>query len=199
MLLVFLRWGFSIFQTTLQVEVWGWMPALSSNQKGDYKATPVVGLHFLRFRMLALTRALYVMLWFSDDILVFANLLDSSYRSHTLLLPIFFTSQSRRGGGGLHCPPLCALRPPQSWLHPGEKFFNILDDPSSPMILPPCSHQFRVAGSPGYSLPVFRGGAHPVWGLTAIITLQVLLCHRILSHTNQYFIFKFLELNRFSF
>ena len=66
------------------------------------------------------------------------------------------------------------------------------------MILPPRSHQFRVAGSPGYSLPVFRGGAHPVWGLTAIITLQVLLCHRILSHTNQYFIFKFIELNRFS-
>ena len=27
----------------LQVEIWGWMPALSSNQKGDYKATPVVG------------------------------------------------------------------------------------------------------------------------------------------------------------
>merc|ERR550525_1411310 len=26
-----------------QVEIWGWMPALSSNQKGDYKATPVVG------------------------------------------------------------------------------------------------------------------------------------------------------------
>ena len=56
------------------------------------------------------------------------------------------------------------------------------------MILPPCSHQFRVAGSPGYSLPVFRGGAHPVWGLTAIITLQVRHCHRILSHKNLYFI-----------
>ena len=66
------------------------------------------------------------------------------------------------------------------------------------MILPPRSHQFRVAGSPGYSLPVFRGGAHPVWGLTAIITLQVRHYHRILSHTNQYFIFKFIELNRFS-
>jgi len=34
--------------------------------------------------------------------------------------------------------------------------------------------QFRVEGKPGYSLPVFRGGAHPVWGLTAIITLQFL-------------------------
>ena len=25
------------------MEVWGWMPALSSNQKGDYSATPVIG------------------------------------------------------------------------------------------------------------------------------------------------------------
>ena len=67
------------------------------------------------------------------------------------------------------------------------------------MISPPRSHQFRVAGSPGYSLPVFRGGAHPVWGLTAIITLQVSHpYYRLLSPVNQEFVCLFLEKNGFS-
>jgi len=97
-----------------QVEIWGWMPPLSSNQKGDYKATPVVG----------------------------------------------------------HIPSFCesSLR-----VNP-EEVAEVFTVPLS-VLCDPNNHgytQFRVAGSPGYSLPVFRGGAHPVWGLTAIITLQFL-------------------------
>ena len=104
-------------------------------------------------------------------------------RSHSLLLRIFVTSQSRRGGRGLQYPPLCALPPKQSWIHPGLhcksiSCFPLSERPLLPQIWPIQSNpiqseQFRVEGKPGYTLPVFRGGAHPVWGLTAIITLQV--------------------------
>jgi len=97
-----------------QVEVWGWMPPLSSNQKGDYKATPVVG-HIPSFS-------------------------QSSLRVNPEEVAEVFTV------------PLSVLCDPKNHGYT----------------------QFRVEGKPGYSLPVFRGGAHPVWGLTAIITLQFL-------------------------
>ena len=61
------------------------------------------------------------------------------------------------------------------------------------MISPLRSHQFRVAGSPGYSLPVFRGGAHPVWGLTAIITLQVRLPFSRVFFLQLFFLLSFCE------
>ena len=34
--------------------------------------------------------------------------------------------------------------------------------------------QFRVPNSPGYSLPVYKTEPHRIWGITAIITYQVL-------------------------
>merc|ERR1719244_706683 len=34
--------------------------------------------------------------------------------------------------------------------------------------------QFRVPGKPGYSLPVYHGAPHIIWGLTAIMTFQFL-------------------------
>ena len=91
-------------------------------------------------------------------------------RSHSLLLRIFVTSKSRGSRRGLHCPPLCPLWSQKSWIHPGLHFKSIWCFLSSEQSL-----QFRVEGKPGYTLPVFRGGSHPVWGLTAIITLQVRL------------------------
>ena len=96
------------------VEVWCQMPALSSNQRGDYSATPVVG--FVK-----------------------------NYQNLKLKL-------SSQEVSSVFCLPLSNL---SSVSQQGYT-------------------QFRVTNKPGYSLPVFTGGPHVVWGLTAIITFQLL-------------------------
>lgn len=49
--------------------------------------------------------------------------------------------------------------------------------------------QFRVADKPGYSLPVYTGPPHVIWGLTAIMTFQLLrhlLPARLYRHQLRY-------------
>ena len=96
------------------VEVWCQMPALSSNQRGDYSATPVVG--------------------FIKD-----------YSSLSLSL-------SDREVSSVFTVPISSLCSPS---YHGYT-------------------QFRVDTRPGYSLPVYHGAPHVIWGLTAIITFQML-------------------------
>jgi nudix motif 8 len=96
------------------VEVWGWMPALASNSRGDYRATPVIG--------------------------------------H---IPSYSTSMVRPSEAEVaevFTVPLARLADPA--LH-GATQFRGRD------------------GGKGYCLPVYTGGRHVVWGLTAIITCQV--------------------------
>ena len=99
---------------TTAVDVWCQMPALSSNQRGDYSATPVVG--FIR-----------------------------DYSSLQLRL-------SKAEVSSVFCVPISSLCSPSNHGYT----------------------QFRVSTRPGYSLPVYHGAPHVIWGLTAIITFQFL-------------------------
>ena len=96
------------------VDIWGTMPALSSNQRGDYSATPVVG--FIR-----------------------------NYSSLQLRL-------SEDEVSSVFCVPISSLCSPSNHGYT----------------------QFRVSSRPGYSLPVYHGAPHVIWGLTAIMTFQLL-------------------------
>jgi len=96
------------------VDVWCSFPALSSRQKGDYGATPVLGyINDFDFEMLKLSKSEVEQVF----CVKFSQLADPSCYGYT---------------------------------------------------------QFRVQGGPGYSLPVFKTQPFPVWGLTAIITYQLL-------------------------
>ena len=111
------------------IEVWGQMPALSSSQRGDYSATPIVG--------------------FIHD-----------YSSLQLTL-------SEAEVSSVFCVPLSNLCSPTTHGYT----------------------QFRVSTRPGYSLPVYYGGPHVIWGLTAIITFQLLrapLPSKLYNHKLQF-------------
>jgi len=111
------------------VDVWCQMPALSSNQRGDYSATPVVG-YIKDYSSLSLS-------------------LSDTEVSSVFTVPLYH---------------LCS----------------------------PSYHghtQFRVNSKPGYSLPVYHGAPHVIWGLTAIMTFQLLralLPSKLYSHKLQF-------------
>jgi len=114
---------------TSAIEVWCQMPALSSNQRGDYSATPVVG--FIH-----------------------------NYTSLHLTL-------SEAEVASVFCVPLSTLCSPTTHGYT----------------------QFKVSTKPGYSLPVYYGGPHVIWGLTAIMTFQLLralLPSKLYNHKLQY-------------
>lgn len=96
-----------------QIQIWAEMPPLASKNKGDYTATPIVGL------------------------------IKNFNQSHLKINPSEV--------GEVFCVPISQLC--------DSRFHGYT--------------QFRM-GEHGYSLPIYFGPPHVIWGLTAIMTFQLL-------------------------
>ena len=176
------------------VDVWTTLPPLSTTHAGDSAAVPVIG--FIRDYSPGLLKVSELEV---EEVFCvrFSELADPAVHGYTQ-----FRMEVQRKHGSLQCivASMFHIRPLFHALL-NEIFASYLFDTDntdlfisvSVYMLCIFSLSFVPAGSvqggPGYSLPIYNSTPHPVWGLTAIITFQLLrsiLPSKIYKHKIQF-------------